>query len=161
MFVFVIFLCLYLLLLFYLVLSLYFPYFVACICPKTLFVGVSSSFDANFDILLLCDFFSCTFCLCSTSRVCYDFSTVAIHAIKRVFWVIWVTNGVFWITNSVLKQKQSVLTLLIDVFHLFHVLHVLKTFAMFSNPGLQDFTICRALPLSFCIVTVCMSKCMV
>ena len=34
---------------------------------------------------------------------------------------------------------------MVDVFHLFHVLYVLPTYSMFSHPGWQDGTICRAL----------------
>ena len=45
--------------------------------------------------------------------------------------------------KSALSHEWSVLTHMVDVFHLFHVLHALQTFSMFSNPGLQDSTICR------------------
>ena len=50
-------------------------------------------------------------------------------------------------------ESWSVLTHIVDVFPLFHVLHILQTFSMFSNPGLQDSTICRAIFLHITLMT--------
>ena len=50
--------------------------------------------------------------------------------------------------DHVLHHKSSVLSHLADVFHLLHVflvLHVLPNYTMFSHPGWQDGTTCRAM----------------
>ena len=66
--------------------------------------------------------------------VCYNFSIVAINAVKKSVWSLLVDK------KGALSHEQSVLTHMVDVFHLFHVL---QTFSMFYNPRLQDSTICR------------------
>ena len=52
-----------------------------------------------------------------SKRVCSDFSTVAMNAVK-----------------CVLSQKQGVLCHLFDVLHVLHVLYTLQTYAMFYDP---------------------------
>ena len=65
--------------------------------------------------------------------LCYNFSTVKINALDKVFWVIWLTNILFWVITC-------------------HVLHVLQTYSMFSQPRCLDSTIYGALAIMFRVI---------
>ena len=70
-----------------------------------------------------------------SKRICYDFSKVAINAVKRVFWVIWLTNRVFWVMNTVFRIINRVFCL---------IWLMLSIFSMFNHPWWQDGTTCIA-----------------
>ena len=98
-------------------------------------------------ILLWCRALHVTWCspilswprIMFSKRACYDFSTDAINAVKRVFWVIWLTNRVFWVMDRVFWVMNIVFLFFCLMFS------IVSLFSMFSNLGLQDSTICRAL----------------
>ena len=50
-----------------------------------------------------------------SKRLCYDFSTSSIIAVKKSLWVIWFRNRGFWVMNIVFWIVKSVLTHLVDV----------------------------------------------